>query len=178
MVRSTSDLSNLEATTAKTVVGDAFDKASIDSALMAGSYWAVISNLSGKTPEGRYVDGVGNVNAIEAAEDAGVNRFILVSTIGAGESVNAVPVAVQKILGHIFTEKERAEELLMSSSMDYTIIRPGGLYDGPPSGKAKMVEDTSVYGRIARGEVARLTVEALNDSATIRKIYSVVDSDF
>ncbi len=148
----------------------------LEAALATGPYWAVISNLSGKTSDGQYVDGVGNINAIDAAQTAGVERFILVSTIGAGESVNAVPINVREILGHIFEMKDRAEERLILTNMNYTIIRPGGLYDGPPNGNGLMTEDTKMYGRIARGEVARLTVQALNDDATIGKVYSVIDA--
>lgn len=65
------------------------------------------------------VDLRGNVNLIDAARDAGVRRFVLVSTLGASED-SPVPA---------FRAKAGAERHLRESGMDYTILQPNALMD-------------------------------------------------
>jgi hypothetical protein len=84
----------------------------------------------------------GNRNAVDAAKAVGVRRFVLVSVIGAGESLDAAPWIARRILKNVIVEKTRAEEYLKASGLDYTIIRPGGLLDKEGQGRAYLTPDT------------------------------------
>jgi len=136
----------------------------------------VVSTLSGNPKVGYAVDSVGSINAIDAAKAAGAQRFILVSSIGVGESASAIPPKVLEVLAAVLVEKTKAENYLIESGLDYTVIRPGTLLNKPANGLGMLTQDTSVTGIIRRVEVARLVVEALSDAATVGNVYTAVES--
>ena len=174
LVRSTSDLTGLSETNAQTVVGDAMDKATIAEALESGRFQAAISTLSGNQESGFTVDSVGNINAIDASLAAGISRFILVSSIGVGDSAAGLPPPALEALEAVLAEKAKAEVHLAATDMRYTIIRPGALMNKPASGDGVLTEDSSVGGVIARAELASLIIAALEDPQTERKTLSAI----
>lgn len=176
MVRQTSDvtaLSELDGVTR--VIGDALVPGSVAAAFASGEYDAAVSTLSGTPEAGFAVDSVGSINAINAAKAAGAKRFILVSSIGVGDSAKALPQAAIDALANVLVEKTIAENHLIESGLDYTIIRPGGLLDKPANGLGVLTENAMASGIIRRAEVARLIVEALNDTAASNKIYTAIE---
>ena len=176
LVRKTSDLAALNEIDGVTmVVGDALDKDSVTAACASGEFDAVVSTLGGQ-PGNSAVDSVGNINAIDAAQAAGVPRFILITSIGAGDSRAAAPTAMIKVLGEVIAGKEQAERHLIDSDLSWTIIRPGLLTDKPASGKGVLTQNTSDVGLIPRVEVARLIVQALGNGATFGHIFSALES--
>lgn len=178
MVRETSDLSNLNTTNAAIVVGDAFDVASLQSVFDAKTYDAVISTLSARPVNGQFVGGIGNINAMNAASEAGVRRFVLVSSLGVGDSLSAVTDEIAATsMKPYFEAKGRAEARLRQGDFEYTIIRPGGLVDGPATGSGVLKEQAE-YGQVSRGEVARLLLLSLQDDSTIGKTYHLIDRPF
>ena len=54
----------------------------------------------------------GNINLIEAALAKGVKKFVLVTSIGTGDSKDAPPSQVYDVLKPVLLEKEKAEERL------------------------------------------------------------------
>lgn len=54
----------------------------------------------------------GNINLIEAAKKRGVKKFVLVTSIGTGDSKGAPPQQVYDVLRPVLLEKEKAEERL------------------------------------------------------------------
>jgi nucleoside-diphosphate-sugar epimerase len=54
----------------------------------------------------------GNINLMEAAADKGVKKFVLVTSIGTGNSKEAPPPNVYEVLKPVLLEKEKAEERL------------------------------------------------------------------
>ena len=69
------------------------------------------------------------------------------------------------------------------STMQWTIIRPGGLKSEPATGKGILTEDRSICGAINREDVAELVVKALFSDKTDGKvrrrlILTVSDTDF
>lgn len=54
----------------------------------------------------------GNINLIKAAAARGVKRFVLVTSIGTGDSKGAPPQQVYDVLEKVLVEKEKAEEYL------------------------------------------------------------------
>ncbi|XP_052159401.1 uncharacterized protein At2g34460, chloroplastic [Oryza glaberrima] len=112
------------------------------------------------------VDNFGTVNLVEACRKAGVTRFILISSIlvnGAamGQLLNPAYI-VLNLFGLVLVAKLQAEKHIRSSGINYTIIRPGGLTEQPPTGNIVMEpEDTLYEGSISRQQVAEVAVEAL-----------------
>jgi nucleoside-diphosphate-sugar epimerase len=84
------------------------------------------------------VDNLGTVSLVEACRKAGVTRFILVSSIlvnGAamGQLLNPAYI-VLNLFGLVLVAKLQAEKYIRASGINYTIVRPGGLTEQPPSG--------------------------------------------
>ena len=85
-VRPTSDTRALRDIGVATVLVDAFDPGQIQAAFAAQRYAAVVSTLGGgPADKARRPDLEGNRNAIEGAQAAGVQRFVLITVIGASE---------------------------------------------------------------------------------------------
>ena len=149
----------------------------IAAALASGQFRAVVSTLGARAVKGTRPDFEGNRNAVDAARSAGVKRFVLVTVIGAGDSLDASPWIARRILDTVMKEKTKAEDYLKTSGLDYTIIRPGGLMDKEAQGRAYLTEDTRSMSWIRRADLAGLVVQALDDPRAIGKTYHAFDPD-
>ncbi len=110
---------------------------------------------------GEFVDGQGVVNLVDAASEAGVERFVFESSLGVGNAKAGLPLPARLLIGPILRAKNESENHLRESGVTYTILRPGRLTDSPPSGAVVVGEGgDSVSGRISRADVARLMVAA------------------
>ena len=124
---------------------------------------------------GERADCEGNKNLIDVAVKAGVKKFILVSSIGSGNSVVALAPEVLLTLGAILKEKEKAEQHLVASGLTYTIIRPGGLKSEAATGNAVLTENPTVAGIIHRADVANLVCQCLDSEKVNNKVFSAID---
>lgn len=174
LVRSGSDRDELVRLGVKIVEGDALNEPDVARAMQSGRFRAVISTLGCQGCESP-PDFIGNRNVSDAARAAGVDRMVLVSTIGAGDSAGAPPWIARWILKDVIVLKTRAEEHLAGSGLDYTIIRPGGLKDDAATGRGELTEDREAMGIINRADVAALIVRCLDDPATIGRTYAALD---
>ena len=175
LLRSEASRPELEAMGITVVMGDALDATAVEQAMLGEPIHAVISTIGGLPKEGDRADYLGNKNLIDAAVKAGVQKFILVSSIGSGESVVAIPPQALETLKPVLLEKEKAEKHLIESGLTYTVIRPGGLKSEPATGNGVVTEDYKVAGTIHRADVARLVCQCLFSDAANNKILSAVD---
>jgi uncharacterized protein YbjT (DUF2867 family) len=166
----------LESMGIKTVTGDALNVDDVEKAVLGGEpVHAVISTIGGLPKDGERADFLGNKNLIDAAVKAGVRKFILVSSIGTGNSKVAVPPQALQSLGAVLAEKEKAEEHLINSGLTYTIVRPGGLKSEPATGSGILTEDCRIAGTIHRADVAQLVCRCLFSEAANNKVLSALD---
>ncbi|GAV66454.1 NAD_binding_10 domain-containing protein [Cephalotus follicularis] len=125
------------------------------------------------------VDNFGTVNLVEACRKVGVNRFIHISSIlvnGAamGQILNPAYVFLN-VFGLTLIAKLQAEKYIRKSGINYTIIRPGGLRNEPPTGNVVMEpEDTLYEGTISRDQVAEVAVEALVHPESSYKVVEII----
>ncbi|CAA7408369.1 unnamed protein product [Spirodela intermedia] len=125
------------------------------------------------------VDNFGTVNLVEACRKKGVDRFILVSSLlvnGAamGQILNPAYI-VLNVFGLTLVAKLQAEKFIRRSGINYTIVRPGGLREDPPSGNLVMEpEDTLFEGSISREQVAEVAVGALLYPESSFKVVEIV----
>lgn len=120
----------------------------------------------------RTVDYGGAVKLIEAAEELGVRRYAIVSSIGAGDP-EAGPEAMRPYLH----AKADADAALRDSSLDWTIVRPGGLTDAPGSGLVELAPSFGRHGQVPREDVALTVVECLGEPGTIGKSFELLEGD-
>jgi uncharacterized protein YbjT (DUF2867 family) len=177
LARPGSDAGEAERLGARIARGDAMNPADLAAALAGGSFRAVVSTLGARSVDGPRPDFAGNRNAVDAARAAGVRRFVLVTVIGAGDSLQAAPWVARRFLGKVLAEKTSAEDYLKASGLDYSIIRPGGLLDKEAQGRAYLTEDTGAMSWIRRADLARLVVQALDDPGAVGKVYHAHDPD-
>lgn len=175
LLRSDAAVIELEAMGVQTVMGDAMEADQLEAAFQGRSIDAVISTIGGLPAEGKRADFEGNRNLIDAAVKAGVKKFVLVTSIGAGESVVALPPRALEALGAVLKEKEKAEQHLIESGLTYTIVRPGGLKSEPATGTAILTEDPKISGSIHRADVAELVCRCLVSDRANQKILSALD---
>ncbi|KAG6594477.1 putative protein, chloroplastic, partial [Cucurbita argyrosperma subsp. sororia] len=125
------------------------------------------------------IDNFGTVNLVEACRELGINRFVLISSIlvnGAamGQILNPAYIFLN-VFGLTLIAKLQAERHIRKSGIDYTIIRPGGLKNEPPTGNLVMAaEDTLYEGSISRDLVAEVAVEALVRPEASYKVVEIV----
>ena len=130
---------------------------------------AVVSTMGGGLS-----DSEGTINAVEGARASGIRRFVLVSSLGAGGSRAYASPRLLDAIGPILEEKTRAENHLVASELDFTIIRPGQLLDAPATGRAILREDPSLHGGIPRADLAALLLECLERPDAIGRTFSAV----
>lgn len=174
--RSDSRRAEIEGMMALVVKGDAMVEADLAAAFdQIEEVDAVISTIGG-TPADASADSEGNINLIKAAMKKGVKRFILVTSIGTGNSKSAPPKQVYEVLEKVLVQKGHAEMFLQhESGLEFTIIRPGGLKSEPASGTAVLTEDNTICGAVHREDVAKLIVDALLSDKAANKVLSAVD---
>ncbi|MCU0759197.1 MAG: NAD(P)H-binding protein [Steroidobacteraceae bacterium] len=155
---------------------DVLDRAAIDRVLAVAPRADALVSLVGGRPFRKEPppDWDGNRNLVDAANAAGIRRFVLVSTIGAGGSRAAAPWIARLVLGRFMALKTQAEDYLRLSGLDWTIVRPGHLTDQPAGGQGQLLEDEQVSGAIPRADVAALVERVLQDPATIGRTYAAI----
>lgn len=160
-----------------TEIGDALDAEAMNAAISAHPVDFVVSTIGGVPgmDASSRPDYLGNKNLIDAAVAAKAKRFILISSIGSGDSAIALPPNVLETLGPVLKEKAQAEDYLVDSGLDYTVIRPGGLISQPATDQEILTADASVAGSIPRTGVARLAVACLESDRAKNKILSAID---
>lgn len=155
---------------------DALDKKTVHTMITNVRPQIVVSCIGGNVQRQEYPDYEGNINLIDAAVEADVRRFILISALGAGDSEHIVPFQVMDTMRPILLEKSRAEAYLKKQPLDWVIIRPGPFEDGDPTGDAVATEGTSCYGTITRVDTASMLVKVINSDKASRKTLHVVDT--
>ena len=176
LLRAETTIADLEAMGIKIAIGDALNVADVERAMLGNEpIDTVISTIGGLPQDGQRSDYLGNKNLIDAAVKAGAKKFILITSIGTGNSVNAIPPQALQALGPVLAEKEKAEKHLMESGLTYTIVRPGGLKSEPATGNGILTEDPRVAGTIHRADVAHLVCQCLDSERANNKVLSAID---
>ena len=106
------------------------------------------------------LDGAGK--AMEAADKAGVKRFVMVSGMHADDRSKWKTSG----LNGLYIAKHYADRILKSSGLDYTILRPGLLLDDKGSETITIDNPESKKG-VPREDVANLILEVLDHNNDI-----------
>ena len=155
--------------------GDAMNPDQVADAMVGSSIETVISTIGGISAEGVRSDFVGNRNLIDAALNVGAKHFILVTSIGTGDSAIALPDSALQALGAVLKEKNLAEEHLRNSGLTYTIVRPGGLKSEPATGNGVLTADPSIGGIINRADVDELIGQCVNNPKSYNQTLGAVN---
>ena len=107
----------------------------------------------------------------DAAEAAGVRRYVMISAMG----VDAEPPGdVDPVFAAYLKAKGAADANLRSrTDLDWTIIRPGRLTDDPGTGRVALHEATG-YGKVPRDDVAAVILTVLDSPALAGKTLELI----
>ena len=164
LVRSSTKLEGVE-----TLQGDAADPSAIASAARGRD--AVVSALgSGKSLKG-------DIASRAAANLVAANprRLIFMSGVGVGESYREAAfiekLMIRTMLRWIYADKAKADAMIQSSRLEWTIVRPALLTNGPRTGAYRVGEHLPLRGfpKISRADVADFMVRELTERKWIRK---------
>jgi uncharacterized protein YbjT (DUF2867 family) len=113
----------------------------------------------------------GAVLLIEAAKQAGIRRYVIVSSMGAdpdfpGDDTFSV---YQRAKG-------RADDAVLASGLDATVVRPGGLTNDPGTGRVSLGEKLP-HGKVTRDDVAAVLVAVLDSPGTIGRTFDLTGGD-
>ena len=161
------------------VKGDVLDLKTVTAAV-AGAQ-AAISALGvrlGQSPG--TVRSEGTRNIVSALAAANVRRFVSVSTVGVGDSLNRLSffagVFLPRIIGaQRLKEAERQEEIIRQSSLEWTILRPTRLVNEAAAGRYKIGSDlhTGMGSKLARADLAAALLEQLEKTDFVRQTPTV-----
>lgn len=117
---------------------------------------------------------------IEAMQDAGVRRLVVQSSLGAGESASQLSGLLAKItpvlLAKPLADHNEQESAVMTSGLDWTIVRPTGLKDKPATGRWQALDVSDpgkLGGSIPRADLAACMLDVLGDESTFGRALGV-----
>ena len=159
----------------KIVGGDVLNANSLEVA--TANQQAVVSAIGTKlSPKPTTLLSEGTKNLIQAMEKHGVRRFVCITGIGAGDSKGHGGFLYDKIilpflLKNVYKDKDRQEAEIRKSNLDWIIVRPAQLTNGPAKGKYRVLTDLTglTVGKISRADVAGFVLEQLSSDRYVRK---------
>jgi putative NADH-flavin reductase len=118
----------------------------------------------------------GTKNVLEAMKRHDVRLLVCVTGIGAGDSRGHGGFLYDRIfqpflLRRIYEDKDRQEELIMAGELDWVIVRPGFLTNGPETGHYRVITDLRGVkaGSISRADVAHFMLGQLESPEFLRR---------
>ncbi|MFC0007636.1 NAD(P)H-binding protein [Micromonospora siamensis] len=119
------------------------------------------------------VDRAAAVLLADAAQAAGVRRYLLVSSMG----VDQPPAAgTDEVWAAYLAAKKAAEDDIRGRDLDATVLRPGRLTDDPPTGRITLAPHVPP-GAVTRADVARVLVALLHHPGTAGAVLELTDGD-
>ncbi len=103
--------------------------------------------------------------------DAGVQRYVMVSAISVDR-----PDEWSDQMRPYYEAKADADQRLLESGLDHTIVRPGGLTDDPGTGLVSVGTGLE-RGEVPREDVAATLIAVLETPSTVGKTFELVSGD-
>jgi uncharacterized protein YbjT (DUF2867 family) len=109
----------------------------------------------------------------DAAEAAGVERYVMVSAMAADPQATAD----DDVFAAYLRAKGGADEAIRSrATLKWTIARPGALTNDEPTGRVRIAESTG-RGSIPRADVAAVLVAVLDEPRTAGRSFDLISGD-
>jgi uncharacterized protein YbjT (DUF2867 family) len=178
LIRDPAHAADVHKTGAEAVVCD-LETASADAVavLLSGADAAVFAAGAGPgsgVSRKDSVDRGASVLMADAAERAGVRRFVQISTMGAGQPPQP---GADEVWAAYPPAKTAAEADLRSRDLDWTIVRPGRLTDAPATGRIRLAAPPVPRGAVPRADVAAVITALLDQPGTGHKTLELTSGD-
>mgnify|MGYP001482301696 CR=1 FL=1 len=144
----------------------------IDHAVQGCDAIIFAAGSGGKTGKDKTVliDHIGAIRSIVAAQVHGVRRYIMLSSIN--NDINS-----QSRIAHYHRAKAHADNHLVESDLDYTIVCPGGLTDEKGTRLVSLSAELQGSGLTSRENLAAALVACLDRDNSVGKSFSLLDGD-
>jgi len=113
---------------------------------------------------------------LRAMQQQGVKRLVCITGVGAGETKGHGGFLYDHLIFPLFTknryaDKERQEQLIQQSDLDWTIVRPGPFSEAKPRSDFQVLTEVGnvVLRKVSRTEVASFVIEELETGRYVRK---------
>ncbi len=113
----------------------------------------------------------GAVKLIAAAKQAGVSRYVIVSSMGADPDARG-----DDTFSVYLRAKGRADDAVRASGLDATVVRPGRLTNNAGTGRVNLGESVP-RGRVTRDDVAAVLAAVLDSPNTIGRTVDLIGGD-
>jgi uncharacterized protein YbjT (DUF2867 family) len=117
------------------------------------------------------VDRDGALKLLEAARSAGVDRYVMISSVGA-----EAPPDGDDVFSMYLRAKAQADRALQDSDRSWTIVRPGRLLDDPGTGRVRVALEP-LRGSVPRDDVAEVLHVVLHEPRSVRRTLYVTGGD-
>lgn len=138
---------------------------------------AVLSAIGARPGGKEDLFSAGIENILYAMAESGVPRLVALSASGTFNRTDknlslGYRLLLAATMGSLYDDLEEMERRIMASSLDWIIVRPAGLTDGPMTGEYRVGVDgrpLSGGGRISRGDVAAFMLKAAETDHWVRR---------
>jgi putative NADH-flavin reductase len=157
----------------RVVEGNALDVSSLEAAVAGQD--AVLSALGTRSARPTTLFSESTHNLIGAMDKHGVRRLVCITGVGVGDSKGHVGFLYDRIIRpfvvkNIYDDKERQEEAIKQSDLDWVIVRPAQLTDEPAKGEYGVYLKGSYKAKtISRADVAAFMLGQLTDDTYVHK---------
>jgi putative NADH-flavin reductase len=154
--------------------GNALEASSVEAAVAGQD--AVLSALGTRSTRPTTLFSESTSNVVSAMRQHGVRRLVCITGIGTGESKGHGGFLYDRIilpfvLKNVYEDKDRQEEAIKQSDLDWVIVRPARLTDEPAKGEYRVFLGGSYTAKkISRADVAAFMLAQLTDDTYVRKM--------
>ena len=121
------------------------------------------------------VDLHGTVKTIQAAQDKGIKRYIMLSTVFSLDTSKWDSPAIADLKGYYIGKHYADAWLVNDSTLDYTIVQAGALKERAGTGKITINSDKA--GENAIEDVAATLVAVLSADNTIKQVFNMQNGE-
>jgi uncharacterized protein YbjT (DUF2867 family) len=167
LIRNPAHVADVQKAGAEAVICDLETASAEDVAMLLSGADAVVfaagAGAGSGAPRKDSVDRGASVLMADAAERAGVRRFVQVSSMGTGQPPRP---GTDEVWAAYISAKTAAEDDLRARDLDWTILRPGRLTDAPPTGRIRLTPPPVPRDTVSRADVAAVIAALLDNPGT------------
>ena len=158
----------------RVVEGNALDVSSVEAAVIGQD--AVLSALGTRSARPTTLFSESTHNVIGAMDKHGVRRLVCITGIGVGDSKGHVGFLYDRIIRpfvvrNVYEDKERQEEAIEQSDLEWVIVRPAQLTDEPARGEYRVFLGGSYTAtKISRADVAAFMLAQVTEDTYVHKM--------
>jgi putative NADH-flavin reductase len=161
----------------KPVAGDALDARGVSEAVAGQDAVLFAIGINRRSTMTVCADSTRNI--IDAMKEHGVRRFIVLSAYGASETKDTALYSkvLRSMIGKRVEDKDRQEELVRASGLDWVLVRPPLLTNGPRRGRYRVGFDLPIkmFSNVSRADVADFMLKQLSDDTYLRQAPTITN---